>query len=168
MPPRHKPSKVAKFIDDFQTKLNPARLFQPKPKPAIPRSIFINQDLPSEFRDKKGHVPKDLRYTASQVVTSKYTIITFVPRNLLEQVSSVPLVRLLSDVQGGSSEAELPLRSTFTDVLSFRLAVLPLMWPSSSVGSPTSSSSVRPVCLPSRLRRQLALAGGRAGQERSD
>lgn len=86
MPPRHKPSKVAKFFEDFQTALNPARLFQRKARPARPRSVYINQALPAELFDKKGKLPKMAHYTSSQVVTSKYTVLTFLPRNLLEQV----------------------------------------------------------------------------------
>lgn len=88
MPPRHKPSKLAKAWNDVQTALNPARLFQRKARPPRPRSVFVNQPLPAEFSDKKGRVPKALQYTSSQVVTSKYTILTFAPRNLLEQVRS--------------------------------------------------------------------------------
>jgi phospholipid-translocating ATPase len=61
-----------------------------RPRPVgPPRSIFVNQPLPESFYDKKHRVLKDHVYTTNQIITSKYTIITFIPRNLLEQFRRV-------------------------------------------------------------------------------
>ena len=47
--------------------------------------MFINEQLPQEYYDKKGRIKKEYVYATNQVVSSKYTIITYLPRNLLEQ-----------------------------------------------------------------------------------
>lgn len=60
-------------------------LFRRKAPPPRPRTVYINEDLPADSTDAKGKVKKDWIYPTNQVVTSKYTIITFLPRNLLEQ-----------------------------------------------------------------------------------
>ncbi|KIM33227.1 hypothetical protein M408DRAFT_61361 [Serendipita vermifera MAFF 305830] len=65
-----------------------AKVFTPAPPPPVPRTVYIHRPLPdSYFVTKRGQtkVRKDARYATNQVVTSKYTIITFLPRNLLEQ-----------------------------------------------------------------------------------
>lgn len=49
------------------------------------RTIYINQDVPNSYLDAKGRPKKEYVYCTNQVITSKYTIITFLPRNLLEQ-----------------------------------------------------------------------------------
>lgn len=64
-------------------------IFVKKIKPSPPRSVYINQPLPSEFYDKKGKPLKSRSYYSNQNVTSKYTIFTFIPRNLLEQFRRV-------------------------------------------------------------------------------
>lgn len=64
-------------------------IFTRKRKPSPPRSIYINEPLPDEFRDKKGRILKSRMFYSNQNVTSKYTILTFVPRNLLEQFRRV-------------------------------------------------------------------------------
>ena len=53
------------------------------------RSIYINEPLPESMFDKKGRVLKEHKYPTNQNITSKYTIITFLPRNLLEQFRRV-------------------------------------------------------------------------------
>ncbi|TFY74315.1 hypothetical protein EWM64_g9696 [Hericium alpestre] len=53
--------------------------------PGPPRSVFVNQPLPEYYHDKKGRVKKEYKHVSNQVITSKYTILTFIPRNLLEQ-----------------------------------------------------------------------------------
>jgi phospholipid-translocating ATPase len=50
-----------------------------------PRSVFVHESLPEGYFDKKHRPKKDHLYTTNQVITSKYTVITFLPRNLLEQ-----------------------------------------------------------------------------------
>jgi phospholipid-translocating ATPase len=47
------------------------------------RRVFINLPVPSDALDKKGR-PKQ-RYPTNKVRTSKYTIFSFVPKNLFEQ-----------------------------------------------------------------------------------
>ncbi|KAI0273495.1 hypothetical protein BC834DRAFT_1024630 [Gloeopeniophorella convolvens] len=63
-------------------------LFVRKRPPGPPRTIFINEPLPEDYYDHKQKVPKVLKeyqYPSNQIITSKYTLVTFLPRNLLEQ-----------------------------------------------------------------------------------
>ncbi|KAK7034698.1 hypothetical protein VNI00_012105 [Paramarasmius palmivorus] len=65
-------------------------LFVRKRPPGPKRTIYINQELPEEYWDhKKKRVKREHVYTTNQVITSKYTVITFLPRNLLEQFRRV-------------------------------------------------------------------------------
>lgn len=68
-------------------------LFQRSPPPKTPRTIYVHQDLPGDFYDVKKNgkriLKKEHAYATNQVVTSKYTVITFLPRNLLEQFRRV-------------------------------------------------------------------------------
>ncbi|RSH90127.1 hypothetical protein EHS25_001460 [Saitozyma podzolica] len=65
-------------------------IFVRKQPPSPPRSIHINQPLPSEwYHHKKGHVKPEHQYYTNQIVTSKYTVLTYLPRNLLEQFRRV-------------------------------------------------------------------------------
>lgn len=64
-------------------------LFSQKRLPGPPRTVYVNENLPDEYRDHKGRVKPEHLYTPNQVITSKYTIITFLPRNLLEQFRRV-------------------------------------------------------------------------------
>lgn len=70
----------AKFAD-----FDVASIFSKTRKIGPPRTVFVNQGLPAEYFDKKGKVKKEHVYATNQVITSKYTVITFLPRNLLEQ-----------------------------------------------------------------------------------
>ncbi|PFH51681.1 hypothetical protein AMATHDRAFT_141942 [Amanita thiersii Skay4041] len=81
-------SKPGKRITAWYAKLaafNVENLFVKKRAPGPQRTVFINEDLPPEYFDKKGRVKPEHVYATNQVITSKYTIVTFVPRNLLEQ-----------------------------------------------------------------------------------
>jgi phospholipid-translocating ATPase len=60
-------------------------LFIRKREPGPPRTIFINEPLPDSYYDKKRRILKEHQYNSNQVITSKYTFVTFLPRNLLEQ-----------------------------------------------------------------------------------
>ncbi|KAH6908304.1 phospholipid-translocating ATPase [Coprinopsis sp. MPI-PUGE-AT-0042] len=60
-------------------------LFSKKREPGPRRTVYINENLPEDYRDPKGRVKKDHIYATNQVITSKYTVLTFLPRNLLEQ-----------------------------------------------------------------------------------
>ncbi|KAJ7744516.1 phospholipid-translocating ATPase [Mycena maculata] len=64
-------------------------LFARKRVPGPPRTVFVNQNLPVDYLDQKGKVKHAHIYPSNQVITSKYTIITFLPRNLLEQFRRV-------------------------------------------------------------------------------
>ncbi|KAK0196473.1 phospholipid-translocating ATPase [Armillaria mellea] len=60
-------------------------LFSQKRPPGPPRTIFVNQALSADYIDHKGRIKPDHVYNSNQVITSKYTVLTFVPRNLMEQ-----------------------------------------------------------------------------------
>ncbi|KAF6763732.1 phospholipid-translocating ATPase [Ephemerocybe angulata] len=64
-------------------------LFSKKKEPGPKRTVFVNENLPEEYLDAKGRVRKEHVYATNQVITSKYTVITFLPRNLLEQFRRV-------------------------------------------------------------------------------
>ncbi|KAF8891364.1 hypothetical protein BD779DRAFT_1514830 [Infundibulicybe gibba] len=70
-------------------------LFSRKREPGPPRTVFVNQNLPPDYLDHKGRVRSEHVYTSNQVITSKYTIITFIPRNLLEQFRRIANIYFL-------------------------------------------------------------------------
>ena len=76
-------------LADFDT----VSLFKRLSPPGTPRTVFFGQSLPDESYNfsKKGKktIQRKNVYATNQVVTSKYTIFTFVPRNLLEQFRRV-------------------------------------------------------------------------------
>jgi len=74
----------------------PAKLFGRKKGSGVGRSVYINTALPEEFFDKKGKLLKETRYSSNQNVTSKYTILTFLPRNLFEQFRRVANIFFLA------------------------------------------------------------------------
>jgi phospholipid-translocating ATPase len=71
------------------SKLNPWNWIGKKKRPAVHRSIFINEPIPEDYFDKKHRPLKDKQFASNQNITSKYTVITFLPRNLLEQFRRV-------------------------------------------------------------------------------
>lgn len=79
-----KRSRVAAFYDKL-VNFNVESLFARRSGPGIPRTVFFNQNLPESYFDPKGKSKKEHVYPTNQIISSKYTIITFVPRNLLEQ-----------------------------------------------------------------------------------
>jgi phospholipid-translocating ATPase len=74
---------------------NVESLFSRKRPPGPPRSVFINENLPEAYFDQKHRPKKEHIYVSNQVITSKYTIITFLPRNLLEQFRRIANVCVL-------------------------------------------------------------------------
>ncbi|KAF9478485.1 phospholipid-translocating P-type ATPase [Pholiota conissans] len=68
---------------------NVGDLFTRKRPPGPPRTIYVNEPLPESYFDAKGKRRREHVYTTNQVITSKYTLITFIPRNLLEQFRRV-------------------------------------------------------------------------------
>ncbi|CAG8729191.1 5021_t:CDS:1, partial [Racocetra fulgida] len=58
--------------------------FWERRKPQVcTRQVFVNEPLPQSKLDKKGR-PRQ-QYVTNKVTTSKYSILTFVPKNLYEQ-----------------------------------------------------------------------------------
>ncbi|GLB34568.1 putative cation transport ATPase (P-type) (TC 3.A.3) family, type IV subfamily protein [Lyophyllum shimeji] len=79
---------VLQRLEDLYIKLaafNVENLFVRKKEPGPRRTVFVNENLPEDYLDKRGRVKPEHVYPSNQVLTSKYTIITFIPRNLLEQ-----------------------------------------------------------------------------------
>ncbi|WWD21912.1 hypothetical protein CI109_106400 [Kwoniella shandongensis] len=93
---KHQPSWFQRNVSRPIGALAPSRLFAKKKRPAVARSIYINEPIPEDFFDKKGRILKDHTYPSNQNVTSKYTIITFLPRNLAEQFRRVANVFFLA------------------------------------------------------------------------
>ncbi|KZP18292.1 phospholipid-translocating ATPase [Athelia psychrophila] len=60
-----------------------------------PRTVYLNEDLPADYFDARGRPKKEHVYCTNQVITSKYTIITFLPQNLLWQFRRVANVFIL-------------------------------------------------------------------------
>ncbi|KAJ7129762.1 phospholipid-translocating ATPase [Mycena epipterygia] len=71
-------------------------LFSRRKVPGPARTVYVNQNLPADYLDPKGKVKPAHTYPSNQVITSKYTIITFLPRNLLEQFRRVANVFFLA------------------------------------------------------------------------
>ncbi|EGO21270.1 hypothetical protein SERLADRAFT_351381 [Serpula lacrymans var. lacrymans S7.9] len=77
-------SGVAAWYDRLAA-FNVESLFARARVPGPPRTVYVNQNLPESYFDNKGRPKKEHIYATNQVISSKYTIITFLPRNLLEQ-----------------------------------------------------------------------------------
>lgn len=88
MPKRGPLAKLAAAYDNVAA-FNIETLFIKKRPPGPRRTVFVNEPLPEEYRDHKGKHKKEHTYPTNQVITSKYTVITFLPRNLLEQFRRV-------------------------------------------------------------------------------
>jgi phospholipid-translocating ATPase len=69
--------------------LNPWDWIGKKKRPAVPRSIYFNEPIPEDHFDAKHRPLKVKTFASNQNITSKYTIVTFLPRNLLEQFRRV-------------------------------------------------------------------------------
>ncbi|KAH7909858.1 hypothetical protein BJ138DRAFT_1195493 [Hygrophoropsis aurantiaca] len=70
---------------DKVSNFNVDSLFTRHGAPRLPRTVYFSQNLPESYFDAKGRPKKEHVYCTNQVITSKYTVITFLPRNLLEQ-----------------------------------------------------------------------------------
>ncbi|KAF8912178.1 hypothetical protein CPB84DRAFT_1761491 [Gymnopilus junonius] len=84
-------SKPSRFWDWYErlATFRVEDLFYRKRPPGPPRTVFVNEHLPESYYDQKGKVKHEHVYATNQVITSKYSIITFLPRNLLEQFRRV-------------------------------------------------------------------------------
>ena len=94
MPPR----STNRFASAYRAlaNFNVESLFSRAPPPATQRTVYVNQELPKDLFDAKGKIRKNAKYATNQVVTSKYTVLTFVPRNLLEQFRRIANVFFLA------------------------------------------------------------------------
>jgi phospholipid-translocating ATPase len=88
------PSALSRWYEKVAA-FNVESIFARKRPPGPPRSVFVNEDLPEAYFDQKHRPKKEHIYTSNQVITSKYTIITFLQRNLLEQFRRVANVFVL-------------------------------------------------------------------------
>lgn len=64
------------------------------PPPAPRRRVFVNLPLPDSFLDAAGF--PTVEYPANKIRTSKYTVFTFLPKNLWEQFHRIANGRLIS------------------------------------------------------------------------
>jgi phospholipid-translocating ATPase len=90
--PRNNAQKQSSGFRRFLTRLvefDIAKVFSRAHVPGPPRTVFVNEPLPNDYRDPKGRIKKEHVFITNQVITSKYTVITFLPRNLLEQFRRV-------------------------------------------------------------------------------
>ncbi|EEB99942.1 hypothetical protein MPER_00245 [Moniliophthora perniciosa FA553] len=53
-------------------------LFKPRKAPVLPRTVHVNESRPLDMGE-------DVVFSSNQVITSKYTLLTFLPVNLAEQ-----------------------------------------------------------------------------------
>ncbi|KAJ7436207.1 phospholipid-translocating ATPase [Mycena latifolia] len=90
-----KKSAVARWYAKA-AEFNVESLFSRKRQPGPKRTVYVNQQLPPDYFDHKGKIKPENVYLSNQVITSKYTLITFLPRNLLEQFRRVANVFFLA------------------------------------------------------------------------
>jgi phospholipid-translocating ATPase len=83
------------WYDKVMSSFSIEDIFVSRRPPGPPRAIYINQPLPESYYDKKHRVLKVHQYNSNQVITSKYTLLTFLPRNLLEQFRRIANVFFL-------------------------------------------------------------------------
>ncbi|KAL1937625.1 hypothetical protein VTO73DRAFT_13011 [Trametes versicolor] len=89
------PSKLSVWYNKL-VDFNVESLFAKRKESGPPRTVFVNEPLPADCYDHKHRIKKDHVFSSNQVITSKYTVITFLPRNLLEQFRRVANVFFLA------------------------------------------------------------------------
>lgn len=97
----HRKSPILKKLDKATT-FDISNIFQPRLGPRLPRQVLINLPLPNTaWKSDKQNQPiigKPLPswlYPSNQIRTAKYSLITFIPRNLLEQFRRIANVFFL-------------------------------------------------------------------------
>src|SRR6266498_1489378 len=63
------------------------KFWRPRKPQLLARQVFVNEPLSPVMLDKHGR-PKQ-QYPTNKVITSKYNIFTFIPKNLYEQFRRV-------------------------------------------------------------------------------
>ena len=64
-------------------------LFAKRKEPRSPCIVFVKQDLPHDYFDQRGRILIEHVYAITQDITSEHNIVTFLPRNLLEQFRQI-------------------------------------------------------------------------------
>ncbi|KAH9818620.1 putative aminophspholipid translocase [Melampsora americana] len=97
----HRQSPILKKLDKLTT-FDISRIFEPRLGPRLPRQVWINLPLPNTAWKSDKHdqpiIGKPLSswlYPSNQIRTAKYSLITFIPRNLLEQFRRIANVFFL-------------------------------------------------------------------------
>ncbi|KZT02376.1 phospholipid-translocating P-type ATPase [Laetiporus sulphureus 93-53] len=111
-------NKTNTFLDNV-VNFNVEEIFNRSKEVGPPRTVFVHQSLPEDYLDHKGRIKKEHVYCTNQTITSKYSLVTFIPRNLLEQFRRVANIFFLAI-------AILQFFSIFSTI-SPGLAILPLL-----------------------------------------
>lgn len=59
----------------------------------MPRSVFVNMPLPSQYLDENGHPSRS--YKRNKIRTAKYTPLSFIPKNLYYQFHNIANIYFL-------------------------------------------------------------------------
>ncbi|KAF5373624.1 hypothetical protein D9758_000973 [Tetrapyrgos nigripes] len=92
------PAPPNRFVSLYRrvTSFSVEELFSRKRAPGPPRTVVVHQPLDPNYVDHRGRIKPEYVYSSNQIISSKYTIITFIPRNLLEQFRRVANIYFLA------------------------------------------------------------------------
>ena len=82
---KHKKSWWEVHVSGPFAKINFSAIWGQRKGSTTARSIYLNSPLPPTMFNTKGKILKENKYPTNQTISSKYTVLTFLPRNLLEQ-----------------------------------------------------------------------------------